>query len=497
MRAWLIGLLASALSLTALTACSSGGQATDPLVVKTEAGRVKGFTDDGIRMWRGIPFAKPPVDELRWEPPQPVEAWEGTREATQYPQACSQAQKPPEGQDTRSLLATSSEDCLYLNVNSPGRGDGYPVMVWIHGGGFVAGSGNHTSAPMVKRGVVLVSINYRLGRFGFFAHPALDGDVANFGFLDQIAALKWVRDNIEGFGGDPDNVTIFGQSAGGASVNALMTSPRAKGLFDKAIVQSGLGREPALPMREVASRTARAFPASSAAELRELDASDLLAPDLDIFAGEVPVVDEVMPRRVLDAFEAGESADVPYLVGTTDLEFPDAWFHAFGRSPEALREGLLADDGDELLAAYGSQEEIDLHALSDATFTEPARALADAHSDRAPTYRYLFSATTPQLKRQVGGAAHTAETPFVFDLAQGREFEELADQVCDYWVSFAYDGDPDHPDAPRWPEADDGGLMLLRNEGPTPVQDDPWESRLDVVRAANERVGGGLPRISP
>ena len=395
----------------------------------------------------------------------------------------------------------TSEDCLFLNVHRPvGEVEDLPVMVWIHGGAFLHGAGSQTtynSPDLVRRGVVLVTLNYRLGRLGFFAHPALGGDVADFGLLDQVAALQWVQDNIAEFGGDPDNVTIFGESAGGMSVNALMASPRADGLFDRAISESGLGRELSQPLDD-ALATGRDLAADwgvkggDAADLRALDAAQVMDTGLDLLRGEVPIIDGgVLPATVADTFAAGDEADVPYLVGTTDLEIPDLVLDQSGEDPDALRLEIAADGYAEAVAAYGGRKEFDLHFFSDVVFTEPARFLATAHAERAPTYLYRFSIAAPEIIDALGGAFHASEIPYVFDATEGARFTiadspKLADTISDYWVAFATGGDPSHDGAPRWPTADDGAFLELTERGPVVVADDPWRTRLDAVQKGYE-----------
>jgi len=469
----------------ALVSCSfQFGDNDSPLVVETEQGTVKGIEEDGVRSWRGIPYAEPPVGDLRWAPPEEHDDWDGTRSARSYGTSCIQGGPTP-GQTGVTVAPGSKEDCLYLNVNAPKEAEDLPVMVFIHGGGFVVGTGGwqlSNSPTVVKRGVVLVTINYRLGRFGFFAHPSLEGDIANFGLLDQVAALEWVQDNIEGFGGDPDNVTVFGQSAGGMSVNALMISPAAEGLFDKAMVQSGLGRQPSISLDEAREDGEKFLPDMDADELRDLDPTRILGPPQDAVGGEVPIVDEVMPQRVADAFAAGDEADVPYLVGTNSAEFPDSFMQRLGREPEAARNFLVGKQRAAFVALYGGEREFALHVLSDAIFSEPARFLASAHAARAPTYRYRFSIATPAELGVVGGAPHSAEAKYVFD--QVAEDNKLADQICDYWVNFAKTGDPNHADAPKWPTAEGDALIEFTQQGPVTEATDPWEARLDAVEAA-------------
>ena len=483
---------AALLCVTAwLVACSApGDDANSPLVVETEQGKVEGIRADGIRSWRGIPFAAPPVGELRWEPPQEPEDWNGVRDARNYGARCLQGGPTP-GQTGVTTAPDSAEDCLYLNVNAPAEARNLPVMVWLHGGGFVVGTGNHplaNSPAMVKRGVVLVSLNYRLGRFGFFAHPSLEGEVANYGLLDQIAALEWVRDNIGAFGGDPDNVTLGGQSAGAMSVHALMTSPAAQGLFDKAISQSGLGRQPSVSLDEARADGEQFLPGLDADQLRELDGNRILGPPQDVLSGDMPIVDEVLPQRVADAFANGDEADVPYIVGTTDAEFPDSWLTRIGRAPDPARQALIGAERAAFVDVYGDEQELVRHVLSDAIFTEPARFLARAHAARAPTFRYRFSIATPTEKVAFGGAPHSAEGTYVFDQPVDQAAEKLADQIADYWVSFATTGDPNHPGAPDWPTADGDALIEFTSEGPVAASTDPWEARLDAVRTANQRL---------
>ena len=331
-------------------------------------------------------------------------------------------------------------------------------MVWIHGGSFLHGSGSqpiYNSAALVDRGVVLVTLNYRLGRLGFFAHPALagEGDVANFGLLDQVKALEWVRDNIAGFGGDPDNVTVFGESAGGASVNALMASPAARGLFAKAITQSGLGRR-----RRRASRAPGPRGASScrrprarrpdADELREVPAREGDGACRSTCSqGDVPIVDgTVLPAPVARrSSSAGDEAPVPYLVGTTDLEVPDFFVQQTGRDPDEPARRSSGTTRRAAVAAYGGRAGArpapDLRRAVHRAGPAPRR---DCTRSTRPTYFYRFSITSPDLKRLLGGAPHASEIPYVFDDSSAQRVpvegvEALADTISDYWVAFATD----------------------------------------------------------
>jgi para-nitrobenzyl esterase len=479
-----VGALVLLALLPLAAACADDPEPATTVVVETEAGTLRGLAHDGIRSFRGVPYAAPPVGDLRWAEPRPAEAWEGERDATAYRSACLQSTYSPLG-PVPTTVPDTSEDCLFLNVNRPDDdSSGLPVMVYLHGGGFMVGAGSddtYNAPPLVRRGVVLVTLNYRLGRLGFFAHPALRGDVANFGLLDQVAALQWVRDHIAAFGGDAGNVTLFGGSAGGMSVNALMASPRAEGLFDRAITQSGLGREE--PQTLAAARRSAGLRGATLAELRDLDAETVMRAPLNAFTGDVPLVDAgVLPAPVADVFAAGDEADVPYLIGTTDLEFPDADLERRGFDPEQLRAGLAGTAEPALVAAYGGPGAYEQHFFSDAVFTEPARFLATAHAERAPTYLYRFSVASPKTVESLGGAVHSSDVAFIF----GTTRHERAETIGDYWVAFATSGSPDHDGAPAWPTADGGALLALTSRGPQVVAVDPWRRRLDAVRREAE-----------
>lgn len=463
-----------------------GGSA---LVVETDAGLLEGFDHEGVRSWRGIPYAAPPVGDLRWRAPQPAAPWGGVRDATDFGTDCLHAPS--------TTTHPSSEDCLFLNVERPVEADGdLPVLVWIHGGGFVMGSGRTEAADgeaFVRRGVLLVTLNYRLGRLGFLAHPALGSESANAGLLDQVAALEWVQDNIADFGGDPDRVTVGGGSAGGLSVNTLMASPTTDGLFSQAISQSGLGREPTQTLARATAegrRLASDAGALDAAALRSLDAAQVMTWPLDVFAGQVPVVDgALVTAPVGEVFGAGGEQDVPYLVGSTDLDLEADLLEPLGLADDA--RALLRSAGERgLLRAYTTPDAVRRHLMADAVFTEPARLLATAHAARAPTWRYRFEVVTPEAFARVGGAPHASELPYVFDgvlpLGAEQDAPGMADVVSDYWASFVITGDPNRAGAPTWPTAEDGALLRLTNAGAVTEPVDPWQRRLDAVRRVVE-----------
>lgn len=499
------GLLAILVPLAALAALAGCGDPTGPdpdadpgKVVETTAGPVRGLTHDGVQSWLGLPYAAPPVGDLRWRPPQPVESWSDVRDARDYGPVCLQGPPPAE---LVPELHNSSEDCLNLNVHRPVDADEpLPVMVWIHGGGFVYGAGNqamYNGSTLVRRGVVLVTLNYRLGRIGFLAHPALqsgDSRIGNYGLLDQVAALSWVQDNIAAFGGDPDRVTVFGESAGAMSVNALMAMPDAEGLFHAAISQSGFGREATLDWEAAVADAGAALEplvgaSPTAEDLRALDGDQVMDVPINIYAGNVPLVDDVLPLPVHEAFQAGDEADVPYLNGVTTLEVADIPIGA-GAMADPVRARLLTQDRPQARAAYGSDEELERHVTSDVLLSEPARLLAREHADDAPAYRYYFG-IAPETALAAGGAPHGAELPFVLDdtARQGTPVEnadELAEEVSGLWVDFATDGEPD-----GWPTADTGQVMSFTLDGAA-AGPDPWTARLDVVTAAFAAVAAAV-----
>jgi para-nitrobenzyl esterase len=492
--------------------------ALDAAPVRTESGLVSGVVADGVVAYKGIPYAAPPVGDQRWRGPQPAVPWAGVRAAGAYAHDCMQLPFPS---DAAPLGTPPDEDCLYLNVWAPENpaSPKLPVMVWIHGGGFVNGGASpavYDGRHFAKRGVVLVSFNHRLGRFGFFAHPALSkedpkGPLGNYGYLDQIAALKWVRRNVAAFGGDPGNVTLFGESAGGGSVNTLMVSPLAKGLFHKAIVQSGGGRAGGImtprSLKE-AEAVGVAFArlvgvagedAAALAALRRLPAGDLvrglnlmsMGQQRDTHAG--PMVDgKVVVEEPETAFRAGRQARIPYLVGANDREF------GFMPLPPAAVDGMIARFGsarDEVVAAYdpgktGDMGEVGIGVMSDGAMVEPARLLGRLTSAAGqPTYVYRFSYVASSIRKDVKGALHATEIPFVFETVRAKygdattaEDEAIAAAANAYWVAFAKTGDPNGDARPRWPAytRTDDVLMDFAVTGPA-AKPDPWKARLDLV----------------
>jgi len=487
--------------------------------VRLESGAVRGVVAGDVVAFKGLPYAAPPVGDRRWRPPAPAENWEGVRDATDYGAICIQ---PPSNGDPGVGPLPMSEDCLTLNVWAPvQRVEPLPVMVWIHGGGYNNGSGTaalYDGSALARRGVVVVTINYRVGRLGFFDHPALaaerpvDEPAGNYGVMDQIAALEWVRDNIGALGGDPGNVTIFGESAGGVAVTQLMVAPSARGLFHKAIVQSGLGRQrsaelaldrPGRPSAQslgvTFARSARLPADADAVQLRALPAEALLSPMPAFYSDNLIVDGIILSEDVVEAFAAGRQAPVPLILGTNSAEF--WWIRptdagAYGRTDDALTEA----EHDALLAVYGGPDGYDAHVVSDLIFNEPARHLTRLHAAAGhPTFLYRFDVVPESNPEPSGGATHASERPYVFDTLDtvgrpmGRRDRAAADAMAGYWTRFATAGDPNGQGAVVWPDvrvAPDR-LLELTNDGPAP-RPVPFPARLDLIEAFYARVRPGL-----
>lgn len=449
--------------------------------VAAPAGRIQGADDEAVVAYKGIPFAQPPVGDLRWREPQPLKPWRGTRSATSFAAACMQAGTSMPGEAPPRV----SEDCLYLNIWAPAHARNVPVIVWIHGGGFTNGNAAmplYWGDQLARRGAIVVTIGYRLGAFGFLAHPELTkesprGTSGNYGLLDQIAALRWVKANIAAFGGDPSRVTIAGQSAGAISVSLLMAAPKAKGLFARAIAQSGglfepLQLAPSFRLDQAqkdGEAYARSVGATSLAALRVMPAPTLLRGS----AGSVshPVFDHVvLPRTPYDAYITRAHNDVPVLIGSNRDEarslVPDigairaSTFEAdIAKAWGALPSALLAaypHSNDEQAAAARLAFERDLR------FGWDMWAWARLHASRSakPVYYYHFDAQPPFPTGSVydgWGASHFAELWYMFDhLGQepwhwAESDRQLAHAMASYWVNFARDGTPQGENLPMWP----------------------------------------------
>jgi para-nitrobenzyl esterase len=519
-----LSLLSIALLLP-LAMAGSASEITAP-IIKIASGELRGETRGDLVIFKGVPFAAPPLGDFRWRPPQPVQLWKGVRSATEFGNECMQA---PPVENSNPLLAPLSEDCLYLNVwaSRDHKHSGLPVMVWIHGGGFVNGGSSPPAfdgTHFAEQGIVFVSINYRLGRFGFFAFPALTQEgspVGNYAFMDQIAALKWVQQNIAAFGGDPQRVTIFGESAGGMSVNALLSSPKARGLFVRAVIESGAGRENGvIPTRsldhpgpnnqpsavQIGINFARSAgidgtDAAALVALRNLPAEEIVnglsmmteGQQRNTFSG--PIIDgSMIVSTVEGAFKNCQQAKVPVMVGANSADM--------GLMPGKVIGEIFAPfgaDADAAQRAFGVTPDSPVAKVSGEVgraklMVEPARFIAQQTADCGePSYEFRFSYVATPLREKLAGAPHSSEIPYVFDTINNSKWGNfgkdltpegpaLAHQMNAYWVNFGKTGDPNGGGLPNWPRfsTKDDKLMNFTQNGPT-SEIDPWAERLNLV----------------
>ncbi|WP_250536461.1 carboxylesterase family protein [Caballeronia sp. AZ10_KS36] len=530
-------LLVSSTLAVMLAACGGGSSVTsDPTIAATADGAVQGSASNGVVAFKGIPFAAPPVGALRWRPPQPVTAWSGVRQTTSFVHDCMQTSGP-----NSRLTVAPSEDCLYLNVWRPQNSNGkkLPVMVWIYGGAYVIGGTSirtYDGTQFAKEGVVIVTVNYRLGRFGFFAHPALtaaaaqSGELlANYGYMDQIAALKWVQRNIANFGGDPANVTLFGESAGGESIHNLLTSPQASGLFAKAIIESGNGRVNQYYGRTLSRNTktvgasaeeqgatfAGGFgiagtDASSLQALRALSADEVLdgldgttlntPHSLATFSGSSIIDGKLVVDEPENQYKTGQFAKVPLLLGVNnaDLGFPtpglttkEEAYAIFG--PQNLSAAAAAFDP----TGTASVSTVENQIARIITMDEPARFVARTFTSRGlPTYLYHFSYVAESIRGKVSGATHGAEIPYVFDTlssaygaAVTSQDEQVARSMIAYWTAFAKSGNPSDAGLIAWPAynaALDNQLEITPAGTLQVDQPNPLKAQIDLVEPLNE-----------
>jgi len=461
-------------------------------IIETKFGKIQGYIENGIEVFKGIPYTEPPAGELRFKPPISKEPWEGVLNTIKY-SACA-FQGYSELEEWLGKPSPESEDCLYLNIWTPATDeDKRPVMFWIHGGAFVIGTGNdpiYDGSALARRGdVVVVTINYRLGLFGF---PYIAGNVANLGSLDQILALKWVRDNIALFGGDPDNVTIFGESAGGYSVVSLCSMPAAKGLFRRVIAQSAPLIDPAVSDKATMKIIRKlGVKGGNIEDLREKSAKEIIDAQNKVFAAEAtnimalrPLIEgDIWTKHPLKAFQEGDCEDIDFMIGTNLEEAKmftamkaisalvaqgeNALFGYLGTlaiKPEKSKE--IINTYKEARAGKLSIEPKDLFdaLLTDVMFRIPTIRLLEAQRPHQPnTYNYMFTWPTPGMGG-ILGACHAMELPFVFGTLEAPTFKEfvvispetkaISEKMMDAWISFARTGNPNHENIPEWPAYD-------------------------------------------
>ena len=526
----------SAIALFFLLACigfQANGQTSRP-IVQVETGRLQGTTEYNMLAFKNIPYAAPPVGDLRWRPPQPALAWQGVRDASEFGSACPQ---PLIENLTSSLGLPGSEDCLKLNVYAPKQaGQKLPVMVWIHGGGLfvdAARDSQFTPIKLVENGVIVVTVDYRIGSLGFFATKELVDEakakgepVGNYGIMDQIAALKWVKANIQAFGGDPDNVTIFGQSAGGRSVTWLMVSDAARGLFHKAIAQSAqqsplrgmtTSRFGLAPETEISAKFMTALGAKSLAELRRLPIEKVALNGQAYYAGEFggPFIDgEIIKGDPLTLFAAGKQAPVPFMIGTnsfdTDFMLPgepslQKFIQKVRENPNIIQD-LYANVKDRCI--------LNSFVIQDMLYRASTKMLADSMNGLAPGYAYYFDYLTKNIRPTLPGAPHTYEITYIFgsldlmpqapaqleagvdqcarterDVAEFRRThvwpkdwfpivdknspkdQEISDRMSKSWAAFAKTGNPNVVGQVQWPIYNlRQDVMRTFSDGPETIQ---------------------------
>lgn len=524
------------ISIAILMCCSCNAQnpavssAREEPVIRTASGMVQGVKEGDVDIFRGIPFAAPPVGDLRWRPPQAVTPWEGIRDAKEFGPTCAQAGW---GAAPGTITQGSSEDCLYLNVWRPAgakQNAKLPVMVWIHGGAFVGGNSNTSGEQLARQGAILISMNYRLGRLGHFAFPALSAEYpeepkGSYAFMDQIEALKWVKQNIAAFGGNPDNVTIFGFSAGGVSIHALMTIPSANGLFHKAISHSGGGRDGVLNSRPINMENASQYypvsaetvginfarkhgiegtDAAALAKLRALKVEEIVDGGQEngqdgarIYSG--PILDgKFVTEDLTSGYKSGKHANIPLLIGSNAAEVGGPFVNQSKSKDELF--SMFGSLSSEAKAAYdpdGTKEfaEVNTYFNTDKVWAEPARFVAATMAAAGnPAYIFLFSYVPASMKQRMPyGPGHGTDVSYVFNnprLPEGStlppEDKEIARIMSSYWINFARTGDPNGKDLPEWVGYDPKTNMILdvQSDGSFLSRPDPRKARLDVIEKA-------------
>lgn len=449
-----------------------------------------GAVEGEVASFKGLAYAAPPVGALRWRAPQPTTESSEMRTAYDYGAPCLQ----PSLQD-------ASEDCLTLNVFRPFGVDGpFPVMVFIHGGGFVSGTANDPlfdGAKLAQAGLIVVTVNYRLGALGWLVHPALSDGGGNYGLMDQIAALHWVHDNIAAFGGDPGNVTLLGSGAGATSVALLMLSAQSRGLFQKAILQSVPGRRRLRSVQE-AEAIGRQFAAALGreADLRAAEPRRVLAAEQQLLATSprsfAPMMDgRVVTEDLAPGFAAGRRGRIPLIIGANDDE--TGLDNEIDIEKELASSGIPSGELRKLYPGLARASDLAARFYTDKVFSEPVRLLARLHvANGAPTFRYRF-AYVPEARRANPEAGHGRELQFIFG-AEGvpgagilsRRDRAVASRMRAYWINFARSGDPNGPDLPRWDAAGGDRLLLITNDR-IASEDDPLAERLDRLAGEDSK----------
>jgi para-nitrobenzyl esterase len=484
-------------------------------IVDFHDGKLQGVEEYGMLAFKNIPYAAPPVGELRWRPPQPASRWEGVRDASRFGQACLQ----PLVKGLNSELVPGSEDCLKLNVFAPQSAHNLPVMVWFHGGALISGSATepyYEPIALTKEGVIVVTVDYRLGKLGFFAPKELAEEarknsesVGNYGTMDQIEALKWVRDNIRSFGGDPGNVTIFGQSAGGRSVTWLMTSPAAQGLFHKAIAESAQQlplrgqteeRHGLVPEEVMDAKFEASLGATDLKQLRSLPADRLVMTPQEFQDGEFGgsfIDGQIIIGDPIPLFAEGRQYKVPFMIGTNSW---DASFFVISQPPLDAYLKKMGEDPqvvEKLYAGFRDKCALSAEIMADGWHRGGVKLLAASAGKQAPSYAYYFDYLTQSIQASHPGAAHSFELPYVFgsmafvlpppanlesgadqcglidraaaDLkeratwasywfpiadAGNREDQRVSEQIAKSWAAFAKTGNPNADGQGKWPTYD-------------------------------------------
>jgi len=528
-RSLVCGAAAAALAVASFV--TSPVSADDGPVVTAPAGAVRGKSEGALRVFKGIPYAVPPVGLGRWKPPVPMLPWQGVKSATDFGPACIQpvwrGVKHVYAQDIGAL----SEDCLTLNIWAPADVQNAPVFFWIHGGSLTGGGAKETlydGAKLAERGVIVVTINYRVGVLGYLAHPQLsaespNGVSGNYGLLDQIEALRWVRANIKAFGGDPANVTIAGESAGGLSVMYLMASPVARGLYAKAIMQSAyMISMPELKERKFGEKPAEQTGANlgaalNAPNLRALRAMDARAlTDAAVAARYVPLgtVDgKLLPRQIVDTFDKGEQARVPLLAGFNSGEIRTLTILAPPVPASASEyEGTIRDRyqdlANEFLRLYPSADmkESILATTRDGLYGWTAERLAKKQAAiGVPSYLYLFDHGYPEADNAGLHAFHASELPYMFgNMDRTPQFwpkipttaqeKRLSDAMVGYWTSFAKAGAPRAANEADWPAYGTAGAYMAFAGAPSEAKDlFPGMYALHEESVCRRRTSGEIP----